>query len=313
VRRARLAKDAPDRRDRPPGPATGYGYIEAGEEAARVDGYPVLAVRSFKEKPSAATAAAFIAKGNYFWNAGTFVWRVPTLLEAFRLYLPGHYETLMRIDADLAGAARAEDYARFEGIPIDMGIADENVRRPRTSSGTTSAPGSRWVNARTRRNVVAYHAGSTHNCIVFAATTVVATLRIDDLIVVHTRRDIICPKGRAEEVRQIVFLSSSGSRRFLDQDGRGRGEEDRRLSASTTETDQDRRLDAARTVREAPDRRGASGHRGDRGARRNGRVGVVIGLPTWTARPPTWSGRCACSPSRSRLPAGFPCSAATSG
>ena len=45
----------------------------------------------------------------------------------------------------------------------------------------------------------------------------VATLGIDDLIVVHTAdATLICPKSRAEEVRQIVKqLEERGLERFL--------------------------------------------------------------------------------------------------
>ncbi len=213
---------------RPTGPATGYGYIEAGEQVATVDGAPILAVRSFKEKPSAATAAAFIAKGNYFWNAGTFVWRVPTLLEAFRLYLPGHYETLKRIDADLAKGAppKPEDYARFENVPIDMGIMEKAKNVEVTPADFLWDDVGSWL-AVDRLNpkdadgnvVRGLHAGiDTHNCIVFGSDDhVVATLGIDDLIVVHTAdATLICPKSRAEEVRQIVKqLEQRGLEKFL--------------------------------------------------------------------------------------------------
>lgn len=213
---------------RPTGPATGYGYIEAGEEVAKVDGHPVLAVKSFKEKPSAATAAAFIAKGNYFWNAGTFVWKVPALLDAFRRHLPGHAEVLDRIDARLAKGEepKPEDYARFENIPIDMGVM-ERARNVETipADFVWDDVGS-WLavdrlNAKDQDgNVVrGLHALlDTHNCIVFGSEDhVVATLGIDDLIVVHTPdATLICPKSRAEEVRRIVKqLEERGLERFL--------------------------------------------------------------------------------------------------
>jgi mannose-1-phosphate guanylyltransferase len=213
---------------RPTGPATGYGYIEAGNEVARIDGHPILEVQSFKEKPGAATAAAFLAKGNYFWNAGTFVWSVRTLLDAFRAHLPGHAEVLARIDASLGKGElpRPEDYARFENIPIDMGIM-ERARNVETvpADFLWDDVGS-WLavdrlNAKDAEgNVVrGLHAGiETHNCIVFGTDDhVVATLGIDDLIVVHTPdATLICPKGRAEEVRRIVKqLEERGLERFL--------------------------------------------------------------------------------------------------
>jgi len=52
----------------PDRPATGYGYVEPGAER---DGY--AAVRQFREKPDADTAADLVAAGCY-WNAGMFAW-----------------------------------------------------------------------------------------------------------------------------------------------------------------------------------------------------------------------------------------------
>jgi mannose-1-phosphate guanylyltransferase len=213
---------------RPTGPATGYGYIEAGEEVATVDGHAFRAVTSFKEKPSAATAAAFLAKGNYFWNAGTFVWRVRTLLDAFRAHLPGHAEALARIDASLAKgeAPRPEDYARFENIPIDMGVMERAQNVETTPADFLWDDVGSWLavdrlNAKDADgNVVrGLHAPiDTHNCIVFGSDDhVVATLGVEDLIIVHTPdATLICPKGRAEEVREIVKqLGKRGLERFL--------------------------------------------------------------------------------------------------
>jgi mannose-1-phosphate guanylyltransferase len=188
----------------------------------------VLAVKSFKEKPSAATAAAFIAKGNYFWNAGTFVWKVPALLAAFRRHLPGHAEVLDRIDACLAKGEppSPEDYARFENIPIDMGIMEKAGNVETIPADFQWDDVGSWLavdrlNAKDAGgNVVrGLHAGiETNNCIVFGAEDhVVATLGIDDLIVVHTPdATLICPKSRAEEVRKIVKqLEERGLERFL--------------------------------------------------------------------------------------------------
>jgi mannose-1-phosphate guanylyltransferase len=213
---------------RPTGPATGYGYIEAGEEVAKVDGHTILSVRSFKEKPTAATAAAFLAKGNYFWNAGTFVWRVRTPLDAFRAHLPGHADVLARIDASLGRdePPRPEDYASFENIPIDMGVMERARNVETTPADFLWDDVGSWLavdrlNAKDESgNVVrGLHAGiDTHNCIIFGgADHVVATLGIDDLIVVHTPdATLICPKSRAEEVRQIVKqLEQRGLQRFL--------------------------------------------------------------------------------------------------
>jgi mannose-1-phosphate guanylyltransferase/mannose-6-phosphate isomerase len=56
---------------KPDYPATGYGYIEAGNK--ELDGY---IVNSFKEKPDEKLAEEFIEKGNYYWNSGMFVFKI---------------------------------------------------------------------------------------------------------------------------------------------------------------------------------------------------------------------------------------------
>ena len=60
----------------PTRPDTGFGYIQAGET---LDGQ-VARVAAFREKPDAATAAAYLAGGDYSWNAGIFLFAPETLL-----------------------------------------------------------------------------------------------------------------------------------------------------------------------------------------------------------------------------------------
>lgn len=53
----------------PTRPETGYGYIETEENRSG----ECAAVKSFREKPDAATASEYIKHSNYFWNSGMFV------------------------------------------------------------------------------------------------------------------------------------------------------------------------------------------------------------------------------------------------
>ena len=54
-------------------PATGFGYIRAG--AALPGAATALRAVEFVEKPDAVRAAAYVASGEYRWNAGMFVVR----------------------------------------------------------------------------------------------------------------------------------------------------------------------------------------------------------------------------------------------
>ena len=199
----------------PTGPATGYGYIQSGAEVARVDGLPVHGVESFKEKPDAATAARFLSQGGYFWNSGIFVWRASVLREAFRAHLPGHYAVLEGIEERLArGEPVPEaDYERFERVPVDTGSlakADHVEVIPATFTwddvGSWLAIDRLFPRDKDGNLVRGDHVGvDTRNCLVVSRGHLVATVGVEDMIIVHTPdATLVCPKDRAEEVRAIV-------------------------------------------------------------------------------------------------------------
>ena len=70
---------------RPNRPETGYGYI-ATAESKPIEG--IYKVASFKEKPQLETARQYVSAGNYFWNAGIFVWNIDTITKAIREFQP---------------------------------------------------------------------------------------------------------------------------------------------------------------------------------------------------------------------------------
>jgi len=75
----------------PSRPDTGYGYIHFERTAAEGR---VHAVRQFTEKPPLEQAQAFLASGDYLWNAGIFVWRVHSVMDAFRHHAAAIYDIL---------------------------------------------------------------------------------------------------------------------------------------------------------------------------------------------------------------------------
>jgi mannose-1-phosphate guanylyltransferase/mannose-6-phosphate isomerase len=70
----------------PDRPETGYGYLEL-DTAPSGETTPVP-LKSFVEKPDAETAARMLAEGRYLWNAGIFLFSVPTILAAFQRHTP---------------------------------------------------------------------------------------------------------------------------------------------------------------------------------------------------------------------------------
>ena len=70
---------------KPSRPEAGYGYIAAAEPTS-VD--EIYKVEAFKEKPNLETAEQYLAAGNYYWNAGIFVWNIDTISKAIRTFQP---------------------------------------------------------------------------------------------------------------------------------------------------------------------------------------------------------------------------------
>lgn len=71
---------------KPTGPATGYGYIQRGAPVEDFAG--ICKVKSFTEKPNLEMAKVFISTGEFFWNAGIFLWTAENILKAFDKYDP---------------------------------------------------------------------------------------------------------------------------------------------------------------------------------------------------------------------------------
>ena len=67
----------------------GFGYIEHGKPVylrKRPDNDSIHRVLRFREKPNPDLAESFLRRGNFRWNAGMFVWSVPTVLREFNRY-----------------------------------------------------------------------------------------------------------------------------------------------------------------------------------------------------------------------------------
>ncbi len=65
-------------------PAQSFGYIERGAPLASATGGEPAAYRvvQFREKPKADVARQYLDQGNFYWNAGIFVWRAQTILDS---------------------------------------------------------------------------------------------------------------------------------------------------------------------------------------------------------------------------------------
>ncbi|MHB8648034.1 MAG: mannose-1-phosphate guanylyltransferase, partial [Thermomicrobiales bacterium] len=109
--------------------ATGYGYIELAGITVQEGDLCVREAVRFVEKPERETAEAYLASGNFVWNAGLFICKVRTLLDAFAAHLPETYAGLMRINSAIGTDAYVETletvFPTIGKMSIDVGIMEK--------------------------------------------------------------------------------------------------------------------------------------------------------------------------------------------
>jgi len=200
-------------------PETGYGYLEL-EPLTRPDG--VRLVRRFVEKPSAETAARFVASGNHLWNAGIFVFRGSTLLGILQRLQPELArgleeiaaapdrlrELYSRLPADSIDYAVMEKLAGICTLPLDCGWSDLGSWEaldevlPRDAQGNTGRGDRLAVDARDN--------------LLFADAGTIAVLGVEGLVVVRTGDAVlVCPKSRSQEVKRLVSELAARNREDL--------------------------------------------------------------------------------------------------
>ncbi|KAH7915171.1 nucleotide-diphospho-sugar transferase [Hygrophoropsis aurantiaca] len=113
----------------PSHPSTGFGYIRLGEKLGMKEAPNSRLVSSFKEKPDARTAAAYIGTGNYRWNAGMFVTKATFLMELLATYNKDLHDGLQKVaaawnDEVRRDAVLAEVWPELEKIAIDNAVAE---------------------------------------------------------------------------------------------------------------------------------------------------------------------------------------------
>ena len=104
----------------PTHPSTGFGYIQMG---AVIPGVATARrVRQFVEKPDARRAAAYLATGEFRWNAGMFVVRAATLLDLLHRWHPELADGVRAIAADPSRLDAI--WPTLEKIAIDHAVAE---------------------------------------------------------------------------------------------------------------------------------------------------------------------------------------------
>jgi mannose-1-phosphate guanylyltransferase len=211
---------------------TGYGYIQRGPWLGKKNGFEAYQVQRFAEKPDKANALAFVESGEYYWNGGIFIWKAAAILDEIETHLPRLYEELQAIsgawETDRRREVLALAWQRVPETTIDYGIMEKASRVATIAVDVGWDDVGNWANLsdllegdeegnviRGRgRTLLLDTAGSY---IYASAGRLVAAVGLKDLVIVDTPDALlVCPKARAQDVREIVqALEEQGLDEYL--------------------------------------------------------------------------------------------------
>ena len=203
----------------PTRPETGYGYIQIFNEEGEHNPFfsrGVMKVKTFAEKPNLQTAESFLESGDFLWNSGTFVWRVDVILRRIEQCLPDLFQELMKID-EAIGTSQYQTtlekaYGVTRGISIDYGVMEksQNVFVIRGDFGWSDLGSWDEVVLQSGRDSSGNSITGkvvqidTRNSFIYSPEKVVATIGVEDLIIVNTDDALlVCRKGRSQEVKEV--------------------------------------------------------------------------------------------------------------
>lgn len=199
----------------PDWPCPGFGYLELGSPE-ETQGFPFRKVLRFHEKPTSTVATEYLARGNFRWNAGMFVWTVSALQSALQRTAPD----LAAFATDLSHSKNLEafleerfskvpkisfDFAVMEKLPdalaVDAGFEWDDL------GGWTAAGKYFPKDASNNASNLPIQTKDASGNIVFSSQSGqhIALLGVENLIVVNTGDALfICPKDQAERLKEVV-------------------------------------------------------------------------------------------------------------
>lgn len=198
----------------PTAPETGYGYIARGADECEGS----FAIERFVEKPDLATAKSYLAEGNYLWNSGMFLLGAQAYLDELAEFAP---EMLAAAEQSLKQAASDLDFIRldkqaFEACPsdsIDYAVMEKTQRGMVVPLSCGWSDVGSWstlweIGDRDEQgNVVEGDVllQSSNNSYVRSESRLVATLGINDLVIVETADAVlVAERNQVQDIKAIV-------------------------------------------------------------------------------------------------------------
>jgi mannose-1-phosphate guanylyltransferase/mannose-6-phosphate isomerase len=207
---------------KPTEPKTSYGYVLPGEPIGQ-NGVHVL--KSFVEKPDAATAARYVRDG-YLWNSGNFLFRADVLLaEVARLepQMAEAIEAAVNNASNDLGFLRLQPgaFARSPAKSIDYAVMEKTDRAAVVAGDFRWSDIGSWdalfdITPRDAAGNIVQGPVVTidsKDCVIHSDGRLVTAIGLKDMVVVNTSDAVmVVPRARSQEVKQLVDKLKAGKR-----------------------------------------------------------------------------------------------------
>ena len=193
---------------KPTYPETGYGYVNVSDIALE-SGFKV---RRFVEKPNTELAKEYIADGNYFWNSGIFMFKASTLLKEAEKCAPEIYSLLKNFDFTKSAEIPFTEFDKMPNISVDYAIMEKSDKIALVQLQSDWNDLGSWksiydVSKKDENgNVKIGHVidEGSKNSFVYSSSKLVATIGLEDVVVVETEDAILaCKADKAQDVKKI--------------------------------------------------------------------------------------------------------------
>ncbi|HMP90516.1 MAG TPA: mannose-1-phosphate guanylyltransferase [Kiritimatiellia bacterium] len=210
---------------RPTEPATGYGYIHLGGEISAKGSTVIRKAKKFVEKPDLKTAEAYLAGGEYSWNAGMFIWAVSSIESAMKKHCPDISELITTLAA-AAGQGKLdkvldEVFGNVRKISIDYAVMEKADNILVAGGEFAWDDVGSWPAIENHFPKDAYGNTLVGDCqtlestgnIVYSKDRLTTLLGVQGMIVVQADGvTLICPREKAQEIKKmVVHLRENGS------------------------------------------------------------------------------------------------------
>ena len=195
-------------------PAQAFGYIQRGDAL----GNSAWQVQQFREKPDQATAEQFLKSGEFYWNAGIFLWKAKTILSALQQFEPEMFARIKAIQEAIGtenfDQVFQEQFTAIDGKSIDYAVMERHQKVCVLEAPFDWDDVGNWT-AVPRLSGIDDNGNSTsgkHLCIDTQSSIVrstddhiVVTLGIENCIVVHTAdATLVADKSDEAAIKKVV-------------------------------------------------------------------------------------------------------------